>query len=98
MNIFLSFGSSACINATGASKVTLSLPSCALTTRVANNASSDIVGDATVSQSFRYLRCLLPSTYVLPLMHPSILSLIKITTSIVLVIFYSYVNNVGSIG
>ena len=87
INIFLSFRIYACRNAPDTSKVTASIPSGVLTTRISNNASSDTVGDDTVSPSFRYLLCLPKSSHVLPLMLPYLLYLIKLTASRVLVLF-----------
>ena len=86
MNIILSLRIFECRNAPVTSKVTMSLPSCTSTTRAGNNASSNTIGAATASPSFRYLRCLLSLERVLPLIRQYILSLIKLTAYIVLVI------------
>ena len=95
---FFSLWISTCRNNPGTSKVTTSLPPCVLSTRVANNTSSDTSGDATVSPYFSYLHCLLPSAHVLPLIRPYIFYIIKLTSSRFLVLLFSSVNNVGSIG
>ena len=53
-NIHLFFGSSGCRNAPGTSHVATSRFLYALITYIANNLSNVVVGDATLSSSFKY--------------------------------------------
>ena len=80
-NISLSPGISGWRNATGTSNVTTFLFSFASIIHVENNASKEMVGDATVSSSFKYCLCRLTLAHVRPLICPDRFFLIKLTAS-----------------